>query len=78
MIGRRPHAAFGNTAGDQQMLARASIAKALAAEGASVVVNYASSREGADRVVSEIKSKGGNAIAVQGDVSIASDVSASL
>ncbi len=53
----------------------AGIAKALAAEGAAVVVNYASSREGADRVVAEIKSKGGNAIAVQGDVSKASDVS---
>ena len=53
----------------------AGIAKALAAEGASVVVNYASSREGADRVVSEIKSQGGNAIAVQGDVSQSADVS---
>jgi 3-oxoacyl-[acyl-carrier protein] reductase len=47
----------------------AGIAKAFAAEGAAVVVNYASSKEGADRVVSEIASKGGKAIAVQGDVS---------
>ena len=52
----------------------AGIAKSLAAEGAAVVVNYASSREGADRVVSEITSKGGKAIAVQGDVAKASDV----
>jgi 3-oxoacyl-[acyl-carrier protein] reductase len=43
----------------------AGIAKALAAEGASVVVNYASSREGADGVVKEITSKGGKGIAVQ-------------
>jgi len=46
----------------------AGIAKYLAAEGASVVVNYASSREGAERVVSEITKEGGKAIAVQGDV----------
>jgi 3-oxoacyl-[acyl-carrier protein] reductase len=52
----------------------AGIAKSLAAEGASVVVNYASSKEGADRVVAEIKQKGGKAVAVQGDVSKASDV----
>jgi len=52
----------------------ASIAKGLAAEGASVVVNYASSKEGADRVVAEITKKGGKAIAVQGDVSKAADV----
>jgi 3-oxoacyl-[acyl-carrier protein] reductase len=52
----------------------ASIAKALAAEGASVVVNYASSREGADKVVSEIKADGGKAVAVQGDVSKPADV----
>jgi 3-oxoacyl-[acyl-carrier protein] reductase len=52
----------------------AGIAKALAAEGASVVVNYASSREGADRVVAEITGKGGKAVAVQGDVSKAADV----
>ncbi|MEO8100589.1 MAG: glucose 1-dehydrogenase [Acidobacteriota bacterium] len=52
----------------------AGIAKSLGAEGASVVVNYASSPEGADRVVAEIKSQGGKAIAVQGDVSKAADV----
>ena len=52
----------------------AGIAKALAAEGASVAVNYASSKEGADRVVAAITSHGGRAIAVQGDVSKASDV----
>jgi len=47
----------------------ASIAKHYAAEGASVVVNYASSKEGADKVVAEIKSSGGKAIAVQANVS---------
>ncbi len=52
----------------------AGIAKALASEGASVVVNYASSREGADRVVGEISKQGGNAIAVKGDVSKSSDI----
>ena len=52
----------------------AGIAKALAAEGAAVAVNYASSREGADRVVAEITKAGGKAIAVQGDVSKAADV----
>ncbi len=52
----------------------AGIAKGLAAEGAAVVVNYASSKEGADRVVAEIVKQGGKAIAVQGDVAKASDV----
>jgi len=52
----------------------AGIAKGLAEEGASVVVNYASSREGAEKVVAEIKAKGGKAIAVQGDVAKAADV----
>jgi 3-oxoacyl-[acyl-carrier protein] reductase len=52
----------------------AGIAKGLAAEGASVVVNYASSREGADKVVAEITARGGKAIAVHGDVSKAGDV----
>jgi len=52
----------------------AGIAKAFAAEGASVVVNYASSKEGADRVVQEIAAKGGKAIAVQADVSKSADV----
>ena len=46
----------------------AGIARALAAEGAAVVVNYASSKAGADAVVSEITNAGGKAIAVQGDV----------
>lgn len=46
----------------------AAIAKALAAEGASVVVNYASSKAGADAVVAAITAAGGNAIAVGGDV----------
>jgi 3-oxoacyl-[acyl-carrier protein] reductase len=52
----------------------AGIAIALAAEGASVVVNYSSSKEGADRVVQEITTKGGKAIAVQGDVSKQADI----
>src|SRR5271163_4063543 len=52
----------------------AGIAKALAAAGASVVVNYASSKEGAERVVKEITGKGGKAIAVQADTSKAADV----
>lgn len=52
----------------------AAIAKALAAEGAAVVVNYASSREGADRVVAEIIQAGGSAAAIQGDVSKLSDI----
>jgi 3-oxoacyl-[acyl-carrier protein] reductase len=52
----------------------ADIAKALAAEGASVVVNYASSKEGADRVVKEITANGGKAVAVQADVSNQADI----
>src|ERR1700720_2050147 len=52
----------------------AGIAQALAAAGAAVVVNYASSRDGADRVVAEITGKGGKAVAVKADVSKASDV----
>ena len=52
----------------------ASIAKHLAAAGASVVVNYASSKAGADKVVAEITSTGGRAIAVQGDVSKKADI----
>jgi len=52
----------------------AGIAKSLAVEGAAVVVNYASSKEGADKVVAEIKAKGGKAIAVQGDVAKAADI----
>ena len=52
----------------------ASIAEHLAAEGASVVVNYASSRAAADGVVARIKQKGGKAIAVQGDVARPGDI----
>jgi len=52
----------------------AGIAKSLAAEGAAVVVNYSSSKAGADRVVAQITAKGGKAIAVQGDVGKAEDV----
>jgi 3-oxoacyl-[acyl-carrier protein] reductase len=52
----------------------AGIAKCLGAAGAAVVVNYATSKEGADRVVAEITREGGKAIAVQGDVSKATDV----
>jgi 3-oxoacyl-[acyl-carrier protein] reductase len=51
----------------------AAIAKALAAEGASVVVNYASSKKGAEAVVAEIAKKGGKAITAGGDVSKAAD-----
>ena len=47
----------------------AAIAKALAAEGASVVLNYASSKSGADNAVATIVEAGGNAVAVAGDVS---------
>ncbi|MBF4517470.1 glucose 1-dehydrogenase [Flavobacterium sp. ANB] len=52
----------------------ASIAKHFAKEGAKVVVNYASSKEGADKVVKEITDNGGTAIAVQADVSKEADV----
>jgi 3-oxoacyl-[acyl-carrier protein] reductase len=51
----------------------AAIAKALAAEGASVVVNYASSKAGADKVVAAITAAGGKAVAVGGDVSKAAE-----
>ena len=51
----------------------AAIAKSLAAEGASVIVNYASSKAGADVVVEAITSAGGKAVAVKGDVSQAAD-----
>ena len=53
----------------------ASIAKHFAAAGAKVVVNYASSKEGADKVVKAITDNGGIAIAVQADVSNEADVS---
>ena len=52
----------------------AGIAKGLAAAGASVVVNYASSREGAEKVVAEIVKAGGKAVTVKGDVSKSADV----
>jgi 3-oxoacyl-[acyl-carrier protein] reductase len=52
----------------------ASIAKHFAAAGAKVVVNYASSKEGADKVVKAITDNGGTAIAVQADVSKEADV----
>jgi 3-oxoacyl-[acyl-carrier protein] reductase len=52
----------------------AAIAQAYGAEGASVAVNYASSKAGADRVVGEIAKRGGKAIAVQGDMSKRDDI----
>ena len=52
----------------------AAIAKQLAAEGAAVVVNYASSKAGAEKVVSEITAQGGKAVAVQGDVAKKADI----
>jgi 3-oxoacyl-[acyl-carrier protein] reductase len=52
----------------------AAIAKALAVEGAAVVVNYASSRAGADKVVTEITGNGGKAVAVQADVAKKPDI----
>ena len=52
----------------------ADIAKHLAAEGAAVIVNYASSKEGADRVVDEISKRGGKAIAVQANVARKADI----
>src|SRR6187401_2259391 len=52
----------------------AGIARQLAADGAAVVVNYASSKAGADKVVDEIKKKGGRAIAVGADLSKPAEV----
>jgi 3-oxoacyl-[acyl-carrier protein] reductase len=52
----------------------ASIAKHLAAEGAAVVVNYSSSKSGADKVVAEITGSGGKAVAVQGNVAKKADI----
>ena len=52
----------------------ASIAKHLAAEGAAVVVNYSSSKAGADRVVAEITAKGGRAVSVQANVARQADI----
>ena len=52
----------------------AAIAKQIAAEGAAVVINYASSKTGADNVAREINSNGGKAVAVQGDMSKKADI----
>jgi len=52
----------------------AAIARHLAAEGAAVVINYSSSREGADRVVADIKAKSGKAVAVQANLAREPDV----
>ena len=52
----------------------AAIAKALAAAGAAVAVNYASDKEGAERVVAEITGKGGRALAIRADMSKAAEV----
>ena len=52
----------------------AGIAKAMAAAGASVVVNFASDRPGAERVVADIKAAGGNAFAIQANVSVVAEV----
>jgi 3-oxoacyl-[acyl-carrier protein] reductase len=52
----------------------AGIAKEFAAEGAAVVVNYASAKQDADRVVDEISKRGGKAIAIQGNVSKKADI----
>ncbi len=52
----------------------AEIARQLAAEGASVVVNYATSKAGGDKVVADITGKGGKAVAVQADVAKEADI----
>lgn len=52
----------------------AGIAKSLAAEGAAVVVNYASAKEGAEKTVADIVAAGGKAVAIQGNVSKSADV----
>lgn len=54
----------------------AAVAKALATEGAAVVVNYASDQVGAERVTSDIRAAGGRAIAVRADVSKSAEVKA--
>ena len=56
----------------------AGIAKSLAAEGASVVVNYSSSKEGADAVVAAIVKAGGKAVAVGGDVAKGADAQGTI
>jgi 3-oxoacyl-[acyl-carrier protein] reductase len=52
----------------------AAIARALAGEGAAVVVNYASSRSGADKVVADVENAGGTALAIQADLSQPADI----
>jgi 3-oxoacyl-[acyl-carrier protein] reductase len=52
----------------------AAIAKQLATEGAAVVVNYASSKSAADKVVAEITQAGGKAVAIQADVAKKADI----
>ena len=52
----------------------ASVASHLAAEGAAVVVNYASSKEAAERLAAEIVGKGGTAVALQADVAKQADI----
>jgi 3-oxoacyl-[acyl-carrier protein] reductase len=52
----------------------AAIAKQLATEGATVVVNYSSSKQGADNVVEQITATGGKAVAIQGDMSKQADI----
>src|SRR4029077_5034982 len=52
----------------------AGIALSLAKEGAAVAVNYASDREGADRVVEKIKAAGGKAVGVQGSVTSSEEI----
>ena len=56
----------------------AGIALSLAKEGAAVAVNYASDREGADRVVEKIKAAGGKAISVQGNVTSSQEIDRSF
>jgi 3-oxoacyl-[acyl-carrier protein] reductase len=52
----------------------AGIAKAMAADGASVIVNYASDRDGAERIIAEIETAGGNACAIQANISVVAEV----
>lgn len=52
----------------------ASIAKKLAEEGAFVIVNYSSSKDGADRIIQEIQQKGGKAIAIQANIADQKDI----
>ena len=54
----------------------AGIAKELAAQGATVVVNYASSKDGAEKVVAEIVAAGGKAVAIGGSVAVSAEIDA--